>query len=92
MCLLMERSYGQNMMERNREKRKQGDGQKAFYGNEASSGLSPLFALERLFVHDHFRITQICPPPHTHIQNLHLKKNKKNNGFLGTNSKINLSW
>lgn len=37
--------------------------ERAFYGNVANSGLSQLCALESLFVHNHFGITWICPPP-----------------------------
>lgn len=49
--------------------RRAGDGEKrAFYGNGAGSGLSQLCSPESLFVHNHFGITWICPPPfvHTH--------------------------
>ncbi len=38
-------------------------GEGAFYGNGADGGLSQLCALESLFVHNHFGITWICPPP-----------------------------
>lgn len=45
--------------------------ERAFYGNGADHGLSRLCALESLFVHNHFGITWICPPPsstQTHVQ------------------------
>lgn len=48
--------------------------ERAFYGKGADRGLSRLCALESLFVHNHFGITWICPPPsfpthkHTHTR------------------------
>lgn len=48
---------------RRRTEKKERWGERAFYGNGADSGLSQLGALESLFVHNHFGITWICPPP-----------------------------